>query len=46
VDWHLAVRVFPPGITQERRLKPPGLNLIGVGRGALAPIESYGEVLA
>jgi hypothetical protein len=22
VGWHLAIRIFPPGITQERRLKP------------------------
>jgi hypothetical protein len=28
VGWHLAIRVFLPGITQERRLKPPGLDLI------------------
>jgi hypothetical protein len=35
VGWHLAVRVFPPGITRERRLKAPGLDLIA---GVLAPI--------
>jgi hypothetical protein len=29
VGWHLAIWVFPPGITWERHLKPPGLDLIG-----------------
>jgi hypothetical protein len=32
VGWHLAVQVFPPGITRDSRLKPPGSDLIG-GRG-------------
>jgi hypothetical protein len=31
MGWHRAVRVNPPGITRERRLKPPGLNLVGGG---------------
>jgi hypothetical protein len=31
VGWHLAVRVFPPGITWERHLKPPDPDLIGGG---------------
>jgi hypothetical protein len=31
VGWHRAVRFFPLGITQERRLKPPGLDLTGGG---------------
>jgi hypothetical protein len=31
VGWHLAVRVSPPRITRERRLKPPGLDLVGGG---------------
>jgi hypothetical protein len=43
VGWHLAVRVFPSGITQERCLKPPDLDLIG---RALAPVWSYGEAVA
>jgi hypothetical protein len=43
VGWHLAVRVFSSGITQERRLKPPDLDLIG---RALAPVWSYGEAVA
>jgi hypothetical protein len=43
VGWHQAVRVNPPGITWERRLKPPGPDLIGV---ALAPVWSYREALA
>jgi hypothetical protein len=34
---------FPLGITRERCLKPPGLDLTG---GALAPVWSYGEALA
>jgi hypothetical protein len=42
VNWHLAVWVFPIGITWESRLKPPGQNLPGV---ALPPIWSYGEAL-
>jgi hypothetical protein len=25
VGWHLAIRVFPSGITREGHLKPPGL---------------------
>jgi hypothetical protein len=29
VGWHQAVRVFPPGITRERWLKPPSSDLIG-----------------
>jgi hypothetical protein len=29
VGWHLAIQIFPSGITQERRLKPPGSYLIG-----------------
>jgi hypothetical protein len=29
VGWHRAVRVFPPGITRERRLKPLGPDLTG-----------------
>jgi hypothetical protein len=29
VGWHLAVRVFPLGITQDSRLKPPGPDLMG-----------------
>jgi hypothetical protein len=29
VGWHLAVRVFPLGITRERRLKLHGPYLIG-----------------
>jgi hypothetical protein len=35
VGWYLTVRVFPPGITQESRLKALGLDLIG---GALDPV--------
>jgi hypothetical protein len=31
VGWHLAVRVFLPMITQERRLKPHSPDLIGGG---------------
>jgi hypothetical protein len=27
VGWHRAVRVFPLGITRERRLKPPSSDL-------------------
>jgi hypothetical protein len=27
VDWHLAIRVSPPRITQEHRLKPLGQDL-------------------
>jgi hypothetical protein len=34
VGWHRAVSVFLPGITQERRLKPPSPNLAQVGGGA------------
>jgi hypothetical protein len=45
VGWHLAVRVFSKGITRESRLKPTGQDLPG-GEGALAPVWSYGEVLA
>jgi hypothetical protein len=44
VGWHRAIRVFPLGITRERRLKPHGPDL--VGGGALAPIWSYAEALA
>jgi hypothetical protein len=42
VGWHLAVQVFPLGITQECRLKLPGLDLVV----ALALIWYYGEALA
>jgi hypothetical protein len=28
VGYHLAVWVFPPGITRERHLKPPSQDLI------------------
>jgi hypothetical protein len=42
---HLAVRVFPIGITRERHMKPPGPNLT-VGTGASSPIWSYEEALA
>jgi hypothetical protein len=31
VGWHLAVWVFSLGITQEKRLKTPGPDLIGEG---------------
>jgi hypothetical protein len=31
VGWHQVVRVFPQGITPERRLKPPGPDLTGGG---------------
>jgi hypothetical protein len=44
VSWHRAVWIFLLGITRERRLKPPGPDL--TGRGALAPVWSYGEALA
>jgi hypothetical protein len=27
VGWHIAVRVFPLGITQESRVKPLGQDL-------------------
>jgi hypothetical protein len=43
VGWHLAVWVFPIGITQESWLKPPGQNLPGE---ALASVWSYGEAHA
>jgi hypothetical protein len=43
VGWHRAVRVLLLGITRERRLKPPGPDLIG---GGSAPVWSYGETLA
>jgi hypothetical protein len=33
VGWHLAVQGFPPGITQECHLKPPGPDLMGGGGG-------------
>jgi hypothetical protein len=46
VGWHRAVQVFPLGITRERNLKPPGLDLTGVGVGALAPIGYFVETLA
>jgi hypothetical protein len=36
VGWHRAIRVFLPGITQERCLKPPGLDLTG---GGLEPLS-------
>jgi hypothetical protein len=29
VGWYLVIRVFSIGITRERRLKPPGLDLMG-----------------
>jgi hypothetical protein len=29
VGWHRVIRVFPSGITQERRMKPPSLDLTG-----------------
>jgi hypothetical protein len=45
VGWHRGVSVFPPGITQERCLKPCGSDLAG-GGGALAPVWLYGEALA
>jgi hypothetical protein len=35
VGWHLDIRIFPSGITRERHLKPPSLDLIG---WALAPV--------
>jgi hypothetical protein len=41
VGWHLVVRVFPLGISRERRLKPPNPYLI---EGLLAPVWYYGEV--
>jgi hypothetical protein len=31
VDWHLAIRVVPPGITQESCLKPFGPDMTGGG---------------
>jgi hypothetical protein len=34
MGWHLAVWVFPPRITRERPLKPPGPDLI---RGGVSP---------
>jgi hypothetical protein len=34
VGWHLVVRVFLPGITRERHLKPLGSDLI---RGGISP---------
>jgi hypothetical protein len=43
VGWQLAIQVFPLGITQERRLKLPSLELIR--EGALAPVWSDGEAL-
>jgi hypothetical protein len=47
VGWHLVVRVFSKGITRESHLKPTGQDLPGGGgEGALAPVLSYGEVLA
>jgi hypothetical protein len=46
VDWHLAVRVLPIGITRESRVKPPHQDLPRRRGGALAPIRSYGEVLS
>jgi hypothetical protein len=42
VGWHRAVWAFLPGITREKRLKPPGPNL---AEGALAHVWSYGEAL-
>jgi hypothetical protein len=44
VGWHLAIWVFPIGITQESHVKPPSQDL--PKGAALAPIWSYGEVLA
>jgi hypothetical protein len=47
VGWHRAIWFFPPGITWERCLKPPGLDLAGGGGGwALATVWSYREALA
>jgi hypothetical protein len=43
VGCHLAVRVFPLGITWESCLKPLGPDVIW---RALASVWSYGEVLA
>jgi hypothetical protein len=43
VGWHQAIQFFSPGITRERRLKPPCPDLTG---GTLAPVWSYGEALA
>jgi hypothetical protein len=39
-------RVFLLGITQERHLKPLGLDLTQEGGGALAPVWSYRDALA
>jgi hypothetical protein len=33
VGWFLIIRVFPPGITWESHLKPPGQDLIRWGEG-------------
>jgi hypothetical protein len=39
VGWHPSVRVLPPGITEERRLKPIGPDLIGGHKPLSNPIE-------
>jgi hypothetical protein len=41
VGWHQAVRVFPPGITRERHMKPPGPDLIGGHWSLSSPMESH-----
>jgi hypothetical protein len=45
VGRHLAVQIFQIRVTQERCLKPPGLDSIW-GRGPSTPVWCYGEVLA
>jgi hypothetical protein len=41
VGWHRAVQVFPPWITQERWLKPPGLDLTGGHYPLSGPMERH-----
>jgi hypothetical protein len=41
VGWHRAVRVLLLGITRERRLKPPGPDLIGGGQPLSGPMERH-----
>jgi hypothetical protein len=41
VARHRAVRVFPPGITRERCVKPPGLDLTGGHWPLSGPMEGH-----
>jgi hypothetical protein len=41
VGWHLAIRVFPPGITWEKHMKSPGPDLIGRHWPLSSPMERH-----